>query len=63
MDDRVSPQEAARRQYLCDLAVLDASEQAKHFAVVLLAIAQAITARQVIALPRCALGDHRLQLN
>lgn len=65
MDDQEAPHDAAqaRQQYLCDFAELDAAEQAKHFAVVLLAIARAVVARQVITLPRCALGDHRPQLN
>lgn len=59
MDDRVTPPDAAliRQQYLRDLAALDASEQAKHFEVVLRAIVRAINARRVIVR-----GDHRPQL-
>jgi len=63
MDDPVIPQDDARRQYLRDFAKLDATEQAKHFAVVLLAIARVVVARQIITPSHCVLGDHRLQLN
>lgn len=59
MDDRVTPPDAAllRQQYLRDFAALDATEQAKHFAVVLRAITRAITAHRTISG-----GDHPPQL-
>lgn len=60
MDDRVTPPDAAqiRQQYLRDFASLPATEQAKHFAVVLRAIVRAITTRRAITR-----GDQRPQLD
>ncbi len=65
MDDFNAPNSDIARfrlDYLRDFAMLDASQQAEHFVVTLLAIGRAVAVARQITIHRCTPGDHRPQL-